>query len=66
MGAVAATIDVIIVIGFFSLFGSSPTSTVLGGLLAIIGYALNDTGRDLDRIRENFRKAAQGLAGGNL
>ena len=57
VGAVVATIhDVIIVIGFFSLFGLEFDLTVLAAVLAIIGYALNDTVVIFDRIRENFRK----------
>jgi preprotein translocase subunit SecF len=57
VGAVAATVhDVIIVIGFFSLLGLEFDLTVLAAVLAIIGYALNDTVVIFDRIRENFRK----------
>jgi len=57
VGAVAATLhDVIILVGFFSLFQFEFDLTVLAAVLAIIGYALNDTVVIFDRIRENFRK----------
>jgi len=57
VGAVAATLhDVIILVGFFSLFKYEFDLTVLAAVLAIIGYALNDTVVIFDRIRENFRK----------
>jgi preprotein translocase subunit SecF len=57
VGAIAATIhDVILVIGWFSLLGHEFDLTVLAAVLAIIGYALNDTVVIFDRIRENFRK----------
>ncbi|MFT5032784.1 MAG: preprotein translocase subunit SecF [Bacteroidia bacterium] len=48
--------DVVIVLGAFSLFNFDFDLTVLGALLAVIGYSLNDTIVVSDRIRENFRK----------
>ena len=57
VGAVVALAhDVIIVLGFFSLFQWTFDLTVLAALLAVIGYSLNDTIVVSDRIRENFRK----------
>lgn len=57
VGAVVATIhDVILVVGWFSLLQLEVDLTVLAAILAIIGYALNDTVVIFDRIRENFRK----------
>jgi preprotein translocase subunit SecF len=54
-GAVAALLhDIIITLGFFSIFGLQFDLTVLAGLLAVIGYSLNDTVVVFDRIRENF------------
>ena len=56
IGAVAALAhDVIITLGFFSLFSIDFDLTVLAALLAVIGYSLNDTIVVSDRIRENFR-----------
>jgi preprotein translocase subunit SecF len=56
VGAVAALAhDVIIVMGFFSLFKIDFDLTVLAAVLAVIGYSLNDTIVVSDRIRENFR-----------
>jgi preprotein translocase subunit SecF len=54
-GAVAALVhDVIITIGFFSIFGLPFDLTVVAAVLAVIGYSLNDTVVAFDRIRENF------------
>ncbi len=56
-GAVAALAhDVIITIGFFSVFGISFDLSVVAAVLAVIGYSLNDTVVVFDRIRENFIK----------
>ena len=56
-GAVAALAhDVIVTVGFFSLFGFSFDLTVVAAVLAVIGYSLNDTVVAFDRIRENFFK----------
>ena len=56
-GAVAALAhDVIITIGFFSIFSLPFDLTVVAAVLAVIGYSLNDTVVAFDRIRENFFK----------
>jgi len=56
-GAVAALIhDVIITVGFFSIFRFPFDLTVVAAVLAVIGYSLNDTVVAFDRIRENFFK----------
>lgn len=56
VGAVLALVhDVIITLGFFSLFYWEFDLTVLAAILALIGYSLNDTIVVSDRIRENFR-----------
>ena len=55
VSAVAALVhDVIITLGFFSLFAIEFDLTVLAALLAVIGYSLNDTIVVFDRVRENF------------
>ena len=57
IGALLALIhDVLIVLGFFSLFYIGFNLTVLAAILAVIGYSLNDTIVVSDRIRENYRK----------
>lgn len=57
LGAVVALAhDVIIAVGFFSLFQLTFDLAVLAGLLAVIGYSLNDTIVIFDRARENFRR----------
>lgn len=56
VGAVVALFhDVLIILGFFSLFQWDFDLTVFAALLAVIGYSLNDTIVVADRIRENFR-----------
>ena len=56
LGSIAALIhDVIITLGFFSIFQWDFDLTVLAAVLAVIGYSLNDTIVVFDRIRENFR-----------
>lgn len=56
IAAVAALIhDVVITLGFFSMFGIEFDLTVLAAVLAVVGYSLNDTIVVSDRIRENFR-----------
>ena len=56
-GAVAALAhDVIVTVGFFSIFGISFDLSVVAAVLAVIGYSLNDTVVAFDRIRENFIK----------
>jgi len=55
-GAILALVhDVIITVGFFSLFQLEFDLTVLAAILAVIGYSLNDTVVVLDRVREAFR-----------
>ncbi len=57
VGAVAALVhDVLLTIGFFSVFAISFDLSVLAAVLAVIGYSLNDTIVVFDRIRENFLK----------
>lgn len=57
VGAVASLLhDVIITLGMFSITGMEFDLTVLAGVLALIGYSINDTIVVFDRIRETFRK----------
>ncbi|WP_198246085.1 protein translocase subunit SecF [methane-oxidizing endosymbiont of Gigantopelta aegis] len=61
LGSVVALVhDVIITLGFFSVFALEFDLTVLAAILAVIGYSLNDTIVVYDRIRENFRKMRKG------
>lgn len=56
LGAVLAlTHDVLIVVGIFSLLHLEFDLTVMAGVLAVLGYSLNDTIVVYDRIRENIR-----------
>jgi preprotein translocase subunit SecF len=57
LGALLALVhDVLIVLGFFSIFYIGFNLTVLAAILAVIGYSLNDTIVVSDRIRENYRR----------
>ncbi|MEA3475917.1 MAG: protein translocase subunit SecF [Candidatus Cloacimonadota bacterium] len=47
--------DVIITIGLFSIFGRELNIAVIGALLAIVGYSLNDTIVVFVRIREDLK-----------
>lgn len=61
LGSVAALVhDVIITLGFFSVFQFEFDLTVLAAILAVIGYSLNDTIVVFDRVRENFRLLRKG------
>jgi len=56
-GAVCALAhDVMVTLGFFSLFDLPFDLSVVAAVLAVIGYSLNDTVVAFDRIRENFVK----------
>ncbi len=56
LGAIVATLhDVLITAGAFAVFGWQFDLTVLGSILAVLGYSLNDTIVIYDRIRDNFR-----------
>ncbi|MEQ1597502.1 MAG: protein translocase subunit SecF [Casimicrobium sp.] len=58
--AVAAIIanlhDIIIILGLFAIFGWEFNLPVLAGILAILGYSVNESVVVADRVRENFRK----------
>ncbi|UHQ22076.1 protein translocase subunit SecF [Lysobacter sp. 5GHs7-4] len=56
VAAVLTTLhDVIVVAGWFALFGHEFDLTVLAGILSVMGYSINDTIVVFDRVRENFR-----------
>jgi preprotein translocase subunit SecF len=54
--AVALIHDPVLILGVFALFGLEFDLKALAGLLAVIGYSLNDTIVVFDRVRENFIK----------
>jgi preprotein translocase subunit SecF len=55
LGAILAVLhDPILVLGAFSLSGTTFDLTVVAAMLAVIGYSLNDTVVVFDRIRERF------------
>ncbi|OIP13777.1 MAG: protein-export membrane protein SecF, partial [Betaproteobacteria bacterium CG2_30_59_46] len=48
--------DVVIILGFFAFFRWEFSLTVLAGILAVLGYSVNESVVVFDRVRENFRK----------
>ena len=50
--------DVIIILGCFAFFQWEFSLTVLAGILAVLGYSVNESVVVFDRIRENFRKSS--------
>src|SRR5436305_3840775 len=47
--------DVLITLGFFSIFQFEVNLTVIAALLTLVGFSVNDTIVVFDRIRENLR-----------
>jgi preprotein translocase subunit SecF len=47
--------DVLITLGFFSLFHYEISLTVIAALLTLVGYSMNDTIVIFDRVRENLK-----------
>jgi SecD/SecF fusion protein len=61
VGAIVALVhDVIITIGVFSLLGRELTLTMVGAVLTIAGYSINDTIVVFDRIREGLASGRRG------
>lgn len=56
VGAVVSTIhDVLVTIGIFVLCGRQFTAPMVGAILLIVGYSINDTVVIFDRIREELK-----------
>jgi len=55
-GVIANLHDVVIILGFFAFFQWEFSLPVLAGVLAVLGYSVNESVVIMDRIRENFRK----------
>jgi SecD/SecF fusion protein len=61
VGAIVALLhDVIITVGVFSLLGRELTLTMVGAVLTIAGYSINDTIVVYDRIREGLASGRRG------
>ncbi len=61
VGAIVAVLhDVLITIGVFSLLGRELTLTMVGAVLTIAGYSINDTIVVYDRIREGLASGRKG------
>ena len=57
LAAIVANLhDVVIILGFFSIFQWEFSLPVLAAVLAILGYSVNESVVVFDRVRENFRK----------
>jgi len=55
-GVIANLHDVVIILGFFAFFQWEFSLAVLAGVLAVLGYSVNESVVIMDRVRENFRK----------
>ena len=61
IGAIVALLhDVLITVGVFSLLGRELTLTMVGAVLTIAGYSINDTIVVYDRIREGLASGRRG------
>ena len=61
VGAIIAVLhDVIITVGMFSLLGRELSLTLVGAILTIAGYSINDTIVVYDRIREGLASSKRG------
>jgi len=61
VGAVVALLhDIIITVGVFSLFGRELSLIMVGAILTIAGYSINDTIVVYDRIREGLKEGRKG------
>lgn len=61
VGAIVALLhDVLITVGVFSLLGRELTLTMVGAVLTIAGYSINDTIVVYDRIREGLGSGRRG------
>jgi len=57
LGAILALFhDVVITLGFFSLFSLEINLSIVAAVLTIVGYSMNDTVVIYDRVRENLKK----------
>jgi SecD/SecF fusion protein len=61
VGAIVALLhDVLMTVGVFALFGRELTLTMVGAVLTIAGYSINDTIVVYDRIREGLASGRKG------
>jgi len=61
LGAIVALVhDIIITVGVFSLVGGQLSLVMVGAILTIAGYSINDTIVVFDRIRERLHSGTQG------
>lgn len=61
IGSIVALLhDVIITVGVFALFGRELSLIMVGAILTIAGYSINDTIVVFDRIREGLRAGRRG------
>src|SRR3546814_16461668 len=56
VGVIAKLHVVVISLGVFAFFQWEFSLSVLAGVLAVLGYSVNESVVIMDRIRENFRK----------
>ena len=57
VASVTTLFDVMVTAGFFSVSGYEFDLNTLAGLLAVMGFSINDTIVVFDRVRENFKQS---------
>ena len=61
IGAIVAVVhDVLMTVGIFALLGRELSLTLVGAILTIAGYSINDTIVVFDRVREGFAAGRRG------
>lgn len=63
---IALTHDVIIMLGFYSLFRFTVNTSFIAAILTILGYSINATIIVFDRVRENSRLAKKATTVNNI
>ena len=53
---ISLTYNTIVTLGFFSLIGGDFDLTIVAAVLTLIGYSINDTVVEYDRVRSNLKK----------
>jgi len=65
LGAILALLhDVILTLGFISIFSLSFDISTIAAILTVVGYSINDSVVIFDRIRENFKLSSKNTSNG--
>ena len=58
-GIIALFHDIMVIVGFFSIFQIEVNSSFVAAILTVFGYSINDTIVIFDRIRENMKNSGK-------